>query len=148
MAILTDAHRQKVKELFDTQLSGPVEVLLFHVDTEEEQNQFTQAAREILSELASLSEGRITLREMPMAESQEAAAAYQIEELPAIVLLGEGGQDTKMRLYGAPLGYEFMVLLEDLVDVSAGKTRLTEESRQQLQSIQEDVTIQVFTTPT
>lgn len=144
MAILSDSHKQKVKEIFDAQLQGPVEVLLFQVEADE---QFTAAAREIVSELANLSNGKVTLREMDLAQNQEAAKAYQVEQVPALVLLGEGGTETRARFYGAPVGYEFMVLLEDVVDVSAGKTRLSEEARQQILGIQQDVTIQVFTTP-
>ncbi len=148
MAILSDAHKQKVKEMFDAQLKGPVEVLLFHVDSDEQTSQFTDATREIVTELAALSDGRITLKEMPLADHANVAKSYQIEEVPSMVLLGEGGTDTHMRFYGAPLGYEFMVLLEDLIDVSSGKTRLSDPIRQQLQAIQHPVSIQVFTTPT
>ncbi|MFZ5828307.1 MAG: hypothetical protein ACOY94_28715 [Bacillota bacterium] len=148
MAILSDAHKQKVKELFDAQLKGPVEVLLFHVDTEEQRSQFTEATREILTELAALADGKISVREMPLEAYQAEADTYRIEEVPAMVLLGEGGTDTQIRFYGAPVGYEFMVLLEDLVDVSQNKSRLSDATRQQIQGIQEEVTIQVFTTPT
>lgn len=144
MAILSDAHKQKVKEIFDAQLKGPVEVLLFQAEAEE---QFTAAAREIVSELAALSEGRISLKEMDLAANQEAAVAYHVEQVPALVLLGAEGSDTRARFYGAPVGYEFMALLDDLVDVSAGQTRLSESSRAQIQGIDQEVTIQVFSTP-
>lgn len=144
MAILSDAHKQKVKEIFDAQLKGSVEVLLFRMDPDE---QYTAATREIVSELAALSHGKISLREMALEQNQEAARQYRVDQVPALVLLGEGGKDTRARFYGAPVGYEFMALLEDLVDVSAGTTRLAEATRQQIQSIDHDVTIQVFTTP-
>lgn len=147
MAILSDSHKQKVKEMFDAQLKGPVEVLLFHVDTAEQKNQFTEAAREIVTELVALSGGKVTLREMPLDANKAEAATYYIEEVPALVLLGEAGKDTQMRFYGAPVGYEFMVLLEDLIDISQGKTRLSDAARQQIQAIDQPVTIQVFTTP-
>jgi alkyl hydroperoxide reductase subunit AhpF len=145
LAILSDAHRQKVKEMFDAQLKGPVEVLLFYVEAEE---QFTAAAREIMTELVALSAGRITLKELALGEAQDEAQRYQIDQVPSLVLLGEGSTDSHMRFYGAPVGYEFMVLLEDLIDVSRGATRLSEAARQQVQGIQQDVAIQVFTTPT
>lgn len=144
MAILSDAHKQKVKEIFDAQLKGPVEVLLFHVEPDE---QYTAASREIVTELAGLADGKVTLRELPLEQNQAEAARYGVEQVPAMVLVGEGGSETRAVFYGAPVGYEFMVLLEDLVDVSAGTTRLTDGARQQIQSIEQEVTIQVFTTP-
>jgi len=134
--------------MFDAQLAGPVQVLLFHVDGDEQTTQFTEAAREILTDLAALSNGKITLRDLNLSEHGELAKSYQIEEVPSMVLLGDGDRDSRMRFYGAPLGYEFMVLLDDLIDVSGGKTRLSEPTRQRIQAIQQPVTIQVYTTPT
>lgn len=145
MAIISDQNKKQVKELFDAQLQGPVEALLFYVDPDE---QYTAATREILTELAALSGGRLTVRELSLEKDAEEAAAHKVEQIPAIILQGEGGAERQAHFYGAPLGYEFMVLLEDLVDLSRGETRLADPTRQQVQAIADDVTIQVFTTPT
>lgn len=144
MRILSADQLAQVQKMFDAQLSGGVEVLLFYTGAAE---QHTAATRELVTELASASNGRIQLRELSVAENADAVRQYGIEQTPAMVLLGEGGVDTRIRFYGAPVGYEFMVLLEDLIDVSAGKTRLSETARQQIQAIDQAVTIQVFTTP-
>lgn len=144
MRILSADQLAQVQKMFDAQLSGGVEVLLFYTGTAE---QHTAATRELVTELASASSGRIQLRELSVAEHPDEVRQYGIEQTPAMVLLGEGGVDTRIRFYGAPVGYEFMVLLEDLIDVSAGKTRLSETARQQIQAIDQAVTIQVFTTP-
>lgn len=144
MAIMTESHRQKVQELFDAQLTGNVEVLLCYRDRTE---QFTAAAQEILGELVALSQGRLRVREIDLAQEPAVAASYGVERAPALVLLNGAGEDTRIRFFGAPVGYEFMMLLEDLVDVSRGTTRLAEATRQQVQTITEPVTIQVFSTP-
>lgn len=46
------------------------------------------------------------------------------------------------------MGYEFSALIADLVDVSTGTTDLSEETREYLSALTEDVNIKVFTTPT
>lgn len=146
MSILTDSQRQRVKQTFGAELKSSVQVLFFH--TEEEQNQFTAATREVLSELAALSEGRLTVREVSLDQAPAEAKGYGVDKGPAMVFLDAAGRDQNIRFYGAPIGYEFMVLLEDLVDVSRGQTRLSEGARERIRAIGEDVLIQVFSTPT
>lgn len=145
MAILSDAQRRQVKELFDAHLQDPVQVLFFYADATE---QFTAAMLEILNEMERLSGGRITSVSKGGREAQAEAAGYQVDRAPALVLLDRDGNDTRIRFYGATVGYEFMVFLEDLIDVSRGTTRLSEEARRQIQAIDQDVVIQVFSTAT
>jgi hypothetical protein len=53
-----------------------------------------------------------------------------------------------VRFFGLPSGYEFMTLLEDLVDLSAGSTRLSDTTRQAVAELSVPVHLQVFVTPT
>ncbi|HEV2582228.1 MAG TPA: hypothetical protein VGT44_15335 [Ktedonobacteraceae bacterium] len=53
-----------------------------------------------------------------------------------------------MRFFGIPAGYEFSWLVEDLLDLSTGTTKLSEKTRTALQEIDQDLHIQVFVTPT
>jgi alkyl hydroperoxide reductase subunit AhpF len=147
LAILTDSQKQKVKQMFEGQLQGPVAVLLFHGDEEGPAAQFTAGAREIVSDLAALSEGRITLREVSLTGEAAEAARFKVTEGPALAMLDGEGRDQGLRFYGAPAGYEFMTLLDDLIDVSRGETRLAEATRSQIKGISQDVVIQVFSTP-
>jgi len=58
------------------------------------------------------------------------------------------GVKGKVRYFGMPSGYEFSVLLGSLLDVSKGKSELSEPSIETLQSLHKDLHIQVFVTPT
>jgi len=53
-----------------------------------------------------------------------------------------------VRYFGIPAGYEFSTLVEDLIDVSKGTTRLSEKTREILATVDQDLHIQVFVTPT
>lgn len=147
LAILTDAQKQKVKQMFEGQLLGPVTVLLFHGDEDGPAAQFTAGTREIVTDLAALSDGRVSLREVSLTGESAEATRYGIYEAPALAMLDGEGRDQNFRFYGAPAGYEFMTLLDDLVDVSRGETRLSEGARGQIKGISQDVLIQVFSTP-
>jgi alkyl hydroperoxide reductase subunit AhpF len=66
--------------------------------------------------------------------------------VPAFVI--NGAARGKVRFFGIPSGYEFSALIADLVDVSRGTTDLSEETREYLAALTEDVNLKVFTTPT
>jgi len=145
LAMLSDTQRRQVKELFDAQLQNPVQVLFYYADPND---QFTTAMQEILSEMESLSGGKIKATQKGGREGQAEAARYRVDQAPAMVLLDKDGNDTRIRFYGATVGYEFMVFLEDLIDVSRGVTRLSEAAREQIRAIDQDVVVQVFSTAT
>ena len=53
-----------------------------------------------------------------------------------------------VRFFGLPSGYEFTTLIEDLVDLSKGSTRLSDATRQAVAELPAPVHLQVFVTPT
>ena len=53
-----------------------------------------------------------------------------------------------MRFYGLPSGYEFGSLVELILDVSSGDSGLSEATRRALASLERDVHLRVFSTPT
>src|SRR5688572_20744137 len=63
-------------------------------------------ARQILGEIASLND-KITIVEKNFVLDTEDKAKYRVDKVPAIVVLSDG-TDTRMRMYGAPTGYEFV----------------------------------------
>jgi glutaredoxin-like protein len=71
---------------------------------------------------------------------------YGIDKIPAIALAGEN--DTGIRFYGIPAGYEFTTLIEDLIDVSQCDPKLGEPMKTQLAKITQPVHLQVMISPT
>lgn len=53
-----------------------------------------------------------------------------------------------VRFVGLPSGYEFSTLIADVVDVSTGRTDLSEATREAVRAIGSPVLLQVFVTPT
>ena len=53
-----------------------------------------------------------------------------------------------MRYFGIPAGYEFSTLVEDLIDVYKCTTNLSDKTREALATVDQDLHIQVFVTPT
>lgn len=101
--------------------------------------------RTLLEELSDLSD-KLELQVHDFYNDREAATAAQVTELPTLVLKGKN-QGT-LRFIGAPAGYEFSTLLEDVIDLSRGETTLSDKAREALTSLTEPVHFQVFVTPT
>src|SRR5918993_4608922 len=67
-------------------------------------------AKQVLDEVASLND-KITVVEKNFVLDTDDKAKYGVDKAPAIVFLSDG-EDTRMRMYGAPTGYEFVALVE------------------------------------
>ena len=103
-------------------------------------------ARQVLDEVARLND-KITVVEKNFVLDLDDRAKYGIDKSPAIVILSDG-QDTRMRLFGAPTGYEFVGLVEALLTAGTGKIDLEEETLAMLAAVDKPMHIQVFSTPT
>ncbi|HEY6210787.1 MAG TPA: hypothetical protein VIW45_00815 [Vicinamibacterales bacterium] len=110
-------------------------------------------ARQILDELPPLSD-KIAVDEVNLILDKDRAAQFAIDRAPSIAIVyGESGDgaehDSRIRFAGAPAGYEFIALVQAVLLVGGARaSMLTEESRTQLASVDRQLTLQVFTTPT
>src|ERR671912_2665266 len=125
-------------------INTPVQLLLF-----------TQAiggsesgavTKQILGELAALND-KITVVDKSFVLDTDDKAKYNIDKAPAIVILSND-VDTRMRMYGAPTGYEFVGLVEAIIVAGTGKIELEPETLQWIQAVDKPTHIQVFSTPT
>ena len=144
MALLSEADRQTVSGHL-AELEHPV-TLLFFTQTIGEPETAT-ITKQILTELASLSD-RVTLEEANMVLDRERAAQYGVDVIPAVVIL-RGGEDTRMRFFGAPAGYEFMSLVEAVILTGTGESGLSDSSKALVaEHVTGPIDIKVFVTPT
>lgn len=103
-------------------------------------------AKQLLDEVASLHD-RIAVVEKNFVLDTDDRAKYKVDKAPAIVILSDGA-DTRMRLYGAPTGYEFASLVEAVLVAGTGSPELEPETIAALAAVTEPLHLQVFTTPT
>ena len=123
-------------------LVHPVTLINF---TQELECQFCRETRQLVTELAELSD-KLKLEVYNFQIDKEKAALYGIDKIPAIVI--EGAKDYGVRYYGIPAGYEFASLLEAILAVSRGESGLSQESKEKLRTLDRKLHIQVFVTPT
>src|SRR5215467_5554656 len=110
MALLTAQDQEAVRTRLAA-MDGRVTLLFFTLTIG--QTEASVLAKQILKEITALSD-RVTVEELNFILDKEQVAAFQIANVPAIVVLKDG-TDTGIRFLGAPAGYEFAALLEAIV---------------------------------
>jgi glutaredoxin-like protein len=145
MALLSDQDRETVRGRLAA-IQRPVTLLFFTQTIGAPESAYV--TRRVLDELVSLND-RLSLEEVSLVLDRERAAQYGIEDIPAVVLLRDGGVDTRIRFLGAPAGYEFMSLIEAVVLAGTDDSGLSANARALVsQHVSEPLDIRVFVTPT
>jgi len=142
MSLISDEHREHIKNQLAESLVNPVRIVMF---TQEMECGFCAQTKQLVIELAALSD-KVQAEVHDFVADAELAKQYGIDKVPAIVVLGE--KDYGIRIYGLPYGYEFQTLMSALSVVSKGKTELLEETKAKLRAITNPVHIQVLVTLT
>lgn len=143
MPVLSDSLQRQVHDILSS-LPHPVTVIVFgRPDCDS-----CEDTRQLAHELASISDGRVGVEHYDL-DSVE-ARAYGIDKAPAVVVLGgeSGRRDFGIRFFGAPAGYEFATLVEDIRMASAGASDLAPATVEALSRVTEPLRLQVFVTPT
>ena len=141
MGLLQERDRKTVEKEFE-KLQEPVKLINF---TQEMECQFCQQTRELMEEVASLSD-KLSVEVYDFVKDKDKAIQYNIDKIPATVI--EGKKDYGIRFFGIPSGYEFTTLMEDIISVSTCESGLSEKSKSLIQTIVTSIHIQVFITPT
>jgi glutaredoxin-like protein len=132
----------KITVLFFTQEPG---ILIVPSRLPGQECMYCREARQLLEEVKSLSD-KIDLQVLDFVAQKEKAVEFGVDKIPATLVLGE--KDYGVRFYGIPSGYEYTSLVAAIIDASRGATDLGPDTKESLRSIDKDVHIQVFVTPT
>ena len=134
---------QAVRELF-ARLDRDVELVLVHGPEQTPlagagDIDFGARAQATLEALAGLGE-RVSLRVTDEPE-------LDVERFPAICVLANG-EDTRIRYYGLPWGFEVASIVGAVLEAGRTASSLAPETLMLLESLEHDVALEVFVTPT
>ena len=142
---LSEQDRREIRRRFEA-MESPVVLKLF-VRGDKDECPYCEDTRQLLEAVAELDD-RVTVEVHDLDLEPEVADRYGVDMAPAIVFARADGSDTGVRFYGIPADYEFGTLIDDIVDVSRGTGELSPETEAYLKSLDTDVHLQVFVTPT
>ncbi|MGE5187913.1 MAG: protein disulfide oxidoreductase [Betaproteobacteria bacterium] len=135
---MPDDKKELLRNDFQQQLVDPVKIVMF---TQEVECRYCSQTRELATDIASLND-KITLEVYDFVANADKAKALGITRIPALAIIGK--KDYGVRIYGIPYGYELQTLIEAILNVSKGKTNLTDKTKQILTDVKSPVHIQVF----
>jgi glutaredoxin-like protein len=138
MSLIPDDKKELLKNEFSEKLEKPVKILMF---TQEIECRFCADTRQLAQELATLSD-KITVEVYDFVADAAKTKEYGIAKIPALAIIGE--KDYGVRIYGIPYGYELQTLIEAVINVSRGKTDLSDKTKTILADVKVPVHIQVF----
>ena len=141
MGILKKRDKKAVEKEF-AKLQDPVKLVYF---TQEMECQYCEQTRELLQEVADLSD-KLSVEVYDFVKDKEKALQYGIDKIPATII--EGKKDHGIRFFGVPSGYEFSTLLGSILEVSTSESGLSKKTKSLVRSINTPIHIQVFVTPT
>jgi alkyl hydroperoxide reductase subunit AhpF len=150
VALLSEQDRETIRRMFEG-LVDPVRLVLFTLPTSglfipgRPQCETCDDAQHVLEEVAELSD-KLSLEAHHLEREADEARRYGVERAPSLLVLGP--DDGRVRYVGAPFGHEFALLLQDIQFISKGETKLSQETRDALSNIDDDIHLQVFVTPT
>lgn len=140
MRLLGDDIRRRVAEVL-ADIDADVELVLVG----DEGDQETDVAARLLDEVAETSSRLSSVR---ISAEEASSRGFAAERTPCIFIRRRGDTAARFSFLGAPAGYEFGSLVEDIRDVALGRTALSDETRAFLASLDRPLLLQVFSTPT
>ena len=123
-------------------LSSPVKLVFF---TQTFGCDTCLPARQAADRIAALSE-RVTIEEHNLVLDRDQVAEYGVEWAPALAVVG--AKDAGMRYYGVPEGYEIGSLVDAIEIAAGGGPTLSDDSLDALDTLERNVHLRVFVTPT
>lgn len=146
MAIMDENTRNQVLEAMK-EMDGSVFIQVF---TSKDGCELCSDTIAIVDELADLSD-KVETEHLDIDDPGELAKKYGIDKVPAIVVhkgTRESHEYQGIRFFGIPAGYEFTSLLDSILTTSSGTPTVSEEAMEYLKTLDTDIHIQVFVTPT
>jgi glutaredoxin-like protein len=98
---------------------------------------------QFLKEFCALSD-KLNCTVFDFVKEAEKVKFYGVERVPAIIILDENDNDTRMRFYGVPAGYEINSFILALFEISGVKSDVPADIVARIKKISKPVHIQVF----
>ena len=146
--MISDQDKAQLKRTFRKDLKGQVQLRLFtqtpsRITIPGRACPYCPQTQQLLEELAALTP-KIDLETIDFYNDPEIAHDQGVTRIPAIVLSADGS--SRVKFYGAPMGYEMAAVVADIKTLSHGVSPLRMETRKKLRLLNQKVHIQVFVT--
>ncbi len=139
MALFDEKVKTQLGQIL-AKLSDRVNLLYF---TQELECGSCKDTHTFLEEFIALSD-KLGLSTFDFVKDKEKADYYKVDKIPAILLLDSRNNDTGIRFYGMPAGYEINSFIQSIMEASGVRQPLPAPLASRAANIAKDVRIQVF----
>ena len=148
-SMISDQDKAQLKRTFRKDLKGQVQLRLFTqkpsvITVPGRECPYCPQTQQLVEELAALTP-KIDLETVDFYSDPHVAQDQGVIRIPAIVLSADGS--SRVKFYGAPMGYGMAALVADIKTISRGVSPLSMDSRKKVRKLNQKVHIQVFVTP-
>jgi len=140
--------KKKDREILEKEFAENLQhkVVLIGFLSKEHTCMYCREVNMLLEEVSSLHE-KIELKIYDI--SDEEAEKYSVKQTPTIIITDdEGIYGNRIQFWGIPSGYEFTTLIEDIIDVSRRTPKVSEQTKEALHKLKNNLQIEVYITPT
>lgn len=146
MVKLKEEDVKAIKERFEQELKDNVSLLYFYSD-DKSKCPYCDQMTDLLKQLCDInSKLKLVMYNVDDKKNEDKVKELKVDKVPA--LLFKGKELYNFYFFGIPAGYEFASLIEDIIDVSNGTTRLPDDVKEKLKEIDKPVDVKVFVTLT
>ena len=139
MGMLPEDAKKKLKAVLDG-MDENVTLLYF---TQEYECMFCKETRTFLEEFREMS-SKIEFQEYDFVKNSDIAKMYGVDKIPAIVIADSRKENTRMKFYGIPAGYEINSFVTAILETSTRGFKYSSKIEERIKKIDKDIHIQVF----
>lgn len=139
MSMLPKEAKEKLTKVLE-EMDEKVTLLYF---TQEFECPFCKETRAFLQEFRELN-GKIEFQEYDFVKNSDIAKLYGVDKIPAIVVADSRKEDTRIKFYGIPAGYEINSFVAAVLEVSTEEYKYGSKMEERIKNIDKDIHIQVF----
>ncbi len=130
----------KIKEIL-TEMVNPITIVLFT----DHKSPTVAETEQLLKETSALS-AKINLLVRDYTKDTEEVKKYDIQRVPAFVMLDKENNYRGVKFNGIPAGHEINSYLSALLEMSGASSKLQEDMSKRIAKIQKPINIKVFVT--
>lgn len=139
MALFNEKEQDQLKNVLQN-MQDKVTLVFF---TQEFECTSCKDTHQFVDEIASLS-NKIEVKAYEFVQDDVEREKYNVDKVPAIVLLDKDDKYTGMTFYGLPGGYEINSFLASVLEVAGQKQDIAQDVLDRIQKIGKEIHIQVF----
>lgn len=142
--LISEEDLKTLEGIFKERLKNPVILMTFITHNNCE---YCNEEAQLVNELTKAN-SLIKAEVINIDDDSKTPSKFNIDKAPAINIMGDNYKDYRVRYFGLPAGHEFSAFIDDVIDVSNDKSRLSPNGKARTKAISQPARIEVYVTPT